>query len=242
MINEALWFLLMFVNFAGIVLAYRLFGRMGLFAWVAMAIILANIQVAKLIRFFGFVTAMGNIIYGTTFLATDILTEKYGKKEARKAVFIGFFVLISMTVIMQLTLMFIPAEEDTLSPALEQIFGFMPDVMVASLSAYLISQLHDVWAFEFWKRRTEGRHLWLRNNASTMVSQLIDNFVFTTLFFVVLNPEFLQSLGLSGIFEIFATSYVMKFIVAVFDTPFIYLATKIGADKELHEKFTTLEK
>ena len=134
MINEALWFLLMFVNFAGIVLAYRLFGRMGLFAWVAMAIILANIQVAKLIRFFGFVTAMGNIIYGTTFLATDILTEKYGKKEARKAVFIGFFVLISMTVIMQLTLMFIPAEEDTLSPALEQIFGFMPDVMVEPLS------------------------------------------------------------------------------------------------------------
>ena len=242
MINEALWFLLMFVNFVGIILAYRLFGRMGLFAWVAMAIILANIQVAKLIRFFGFVTAMGNIIYGTTFLATDILTEKYGKKEARKAVFIGFFVLIAMTVIMQLTLMFIPAEEDTLSPALEQIFGFMPDVMVASLSAYLISQLHDVWAFEFWKRRTEGRHLWLRNNASTMVSQLIDNFVFTSLFFVVLNPGFLQTLGFRGIFEIFATSYVMKFIVAVFDTPFIYLATRIGADSELHEQFTALEK
>lgn len=242
MINEALWFLLMFVNFVGIILAYRLFGRMGLFAWVAMAIILANVQVAKLIRFFGFVTAMGNIIYGTTFLATDILTEKYGKKEARKAVFIGFFVLIAMTVIMQLTLMFIPAEEDTLSPALEQIFGFMPDVMVASLSAYLISQLHDVWAFEFWKRRTEGRHLWLRNNASTMVSQLIDNFVFTSLFFVVLNPEFLQTLGFRGIFEIFATSYVMKFIVAVFDTPFIYLATRIGADSKLHEQFTALEK
>lgn len=230
MINEALWFLLMFVNFIGIILAYRFFGKTGLYAWTAMAIILANVQVAKIIRFFGFITAMGNIIYGTTFLATDILTEKYGVKEARKAIFIGFFTLIATTVIMQLTLMFVPDESDTLSPALEQIFGFMPDVTIASLTAYLISQLHDVWAFEFWKRKTKGRHLWLRNNASTMISQLIDNITFTTLFFVVFNPQFVESLGWQGIFEIFMTSYVMKFIVAIFDTPFIYLSKKIDVD------------
>ncbi|RLI76269.1 VUT family protein [Archaeoglobales archaeon] len=230
MINETLWFLLMLVNLSGIILAYRFFGKVGLYAWVAMAIILANIQVAKIIRFFGLITAMGNIIYSTTFLATDILTEKHGVKEARKAVFIGFFTLIMTTLIMQITLAFIPDESDTLSPALEQIFGFMPDVMIASLTAYLISQLHDVWAFEFWKRKTKGKHLWLRNNASTMVSQLIDNITFTTLFFVVFNPQFVQSLGLQGIFEIFITSYVMKFIVAVFDTPFIYLSKRIDVN------------
>jgi hypothetical protein len=173
---------------------------------------------------------MGNIIYGTTFLATDILTERYGVRAARKAVFVGFFTLIATTVIMQLTLMFVPDEADTLSPALEKIFGFMPDVTVASLTAYLISQLHDVWAFEFWKRKTEGRHLWLRNNASTMVSQLIDNATFTFLFFVVFNPEFVSSIGIQGIFEIFLTSYVMKFIVAVCDTPFIYLSKKINVE------------
>ena len=167
---------------------------------------------------------------GYTFLATDILTEKHGVKEARKAVFIGFFTLIMTTLIMQITLAFIPDESDTLSPALEQIFGFMPDVMIASLTAYLISQLHDVWAFEFWKRKTKGKHLWLRNSASTMVSQLIDNVTFTTLFFVVFNPQFVQSLGLQGIFEIFITSYVMKFIVAVFDTPFIYLSKRIDVN------------
>ncbi len=228
--NEILWFILMFVNFMGIILAYRFFGKTGLYAWIAMAIILANIQVAKIIRFFGFVTAMGNIIYGTTFLATDILTEKYGIKEARKAVFIGFFALIMTTVIMQITLAFIPDKSDTLSPALEQIFGFMPDVTIASLTAYLISQLHDVWAFEFWKRKTQGKHLWLRNNASPMVSQLVDNATFKTLFFVVFNPQFVDSLGFQGIFEIFFTSYIMKFIVAIFDTPFIYLSKKIDID------------
>ncbi len=230
--NEALWFILMIVSFIGITLIYRLFGRTGLYVWIAMAIILANIQVAKMIDFFGLLTAMGNIIYGSTFLATDILAEKYGKREARKGVFIGFFVLIAVTVIMQITLAFTPAPEDTLDPALKQIFGFMPDVTIASLTAYLISQLHDVWAFHFWKQRTKGRFLWLRNNASTMVSQLIDNATFTLLFFVVFNPQIFAEIGWNGVWEIFITSYIMKFIVAVFDTPFIYLATRIKVEED----------
>ncbi len=229
--NEVLWLILMIASFTGITLAYRFFGRTGLYVWIGMAIILANIQVAKMIEFFGLLTAMGNIIYGSTFLATDILTEKYGKREARKGVFIGFFVLISVTVIMQITLAFTPAPEDTLDPALQQIFGFMPDVTVASLTAYLISQLHDIWAFHFWKQRTQGRFLWLRNNASTMVSQLIDNATFTLLFFVVFNPEIFAEIGWDGIAEIFITSYIMKLIVAVFDTPFIYLATKMEVEE-----------
>jgi len=225
-INEILWFLMCFTIFTLITLAYKFFGKSGLYAWVGISVILANVQVAKIISFFGLVTAMGNVIYGSSFLATDILTEKYGKEYARKAVFIGFFMLVSTAIIMKLTLLFIPHPSDTLSPALEQIFGFMPDATIASLTAYLISQLHDVWAFDFWKRKTEGRHLWLRNNASTMVSQLIDNVIFTTLFFVVFNPSFVSSLGISGIFEIFLTSYLMKFIVAVLDTPFIYMAMR----------------
>ncbi len=230
--NEVLWFILMVASFIGITLAYRFFGRTGLYVWIGMAIILANIQVAKMIEFFGLLTAMGNIIYGSTFLATDILAEKYGKREARRGVFVGFFVLIAVTVIMQITLAFTPAPEDTLDPALQQIFGFMPDVTVASLTAYLISQLHDVWAFHFWKQRTKGRFLWLRNNASTMVSQLIDNATFTLLFFVIFNPQIFAEIGWNGVWEIFITSYIMKFIVAVFDTPFIYLATRIEPEDD----------
>lgn len=229
--NEVLWFILLVVSFAAITLMYRLFGRAGLYVWIGMAIILANVQVAKMIEFFGLVTAMGNIIYGTTFLATDILAEKYGKEAARKGVFVGFFVLIATTAIMQITLAFTPAPEDTLDPALRQIFGFMPSVTVSSLTAYLISQLHDVWAFHFWKEKTRGRFLWLRNNASTLVSQLIDNATFTLLFFVVFNPQLFADLGWQGVWEIFITSYVMKFIVAILDTPFIYLATRINPDE-----------
>uniref|UniRef100_A0A7C3VFT0 Probable queuosine precursor transporter n=1 Tax=Archaeoglobus fulgidus TaxID=2234 RepID=A0A7C3VFT0_ARCFL len=233
--NELLWFVMLFTSFTGIIIAYRIFGRIGLYAWTAMAIILANIQVMKTIEFFGLVTAMGNIVYGTTFLVTDILCENYGKREAKKAVQVGFFTLIIFTLLMQICLAFIPHESDTLSPALEQIFGIMPRITVASLTAYLVSQLHDVWAFDFWKRRTRGRFLWLRNNASTMVSQLIDNAVFTWIAFVGFGVFWEQVFPWEVIVEIFVTSYIMKFIVAVFDTPFVYMARMIKSEVERAE-------
>ncbi len=229
MINELLWILLLIVTFFGITLAYRLFGKYGLYGWIGVALIIANIQVMKTIEIFGFVTAMGNIIYATTFLATDILNENYGKKEAKKAVWFGFFILLLITIIMQISLQFVPHESDSLSPALEQIFGFLPRIAFASLIAYLISQLHDVWIFNLLKEKTKGRYLWLRNNISTIISQLFDNVVFTLIAFV-------GFFGLFGwervfewniIFQIFIVSYVMKFIVAALDTPFMYWARKI---------------
>lgn len=229
MLNEVLGFFLLLVCFSGITLAHRIFGKSGLFAWVAISVVIANIQVTKIVEVFGLVTAMGNVIYGSIFLATDILTERYGVKEAKKAVWLGFFVMVFATIVMQLTILFEPHESDTISPAMARIFQFMPSAMIASLTAYVISQLHDVWAFEMWKKRTKGKFLWLRNNASTMVSQLLDNATFTLLFFVVLNPEFLATLGWKGIFEIFTTSYVMKFIVALLDTPFMYINASLRA-------------
>lgn len=224
MINEIWWVILLLVTFIGIILAYRFFGKIGLYAWMAMAIIIANIQVMKTIRIFGLVTALGNIIYGTTFLATDILCENYSKKEAKIAVWIGFFMLISTTILMQICLKFIPDFSDTLSPALQQIFSLLPRITIASLTAYIISQLHDVWAFEFWKKLFKGKHLWLRNNFSTITSQLIDNIIFTWIAFVGLFGLFgwQQVFDWNIIFQIFIVSYIMKFIVAACDTPFVY--------------------
>jgi len=228
MLNELLWILLLLITFIIQILAYRFFGKNGLYAWIAVAIILANIQVMKTVSFFGLVTALGNIIYGTTFLTTDILSENYGKKEAKKAVWIGFFMLISITIIMQLCLQFTPHESDTLSPALQQIFGLLPRIAIASLTAYLISQFFDVYFFNILKNKFKGKHLWLRNNLSTMVSQLIDNVIFTWIAFVGIGLfGWTQVFDWSIIIQIFVVSYVMKWIVAVFDTPFVYLSRKI---------------
>jgi len=228
MLNELLWVLLLLATFIIQILAYRFFGKNGLYAWVAVAIILANIQVMKTIGFFGLVTALGNIIYGTTFLTTDILCENYGKKEAQKAVWIGFFMLISVTIIMQLCLLFAPHSSDTLSPALQQIFGLLPRITIASLTAYLVSQFFDVWLFNLIKEKMKGKYLWLRNNLSTMASQLIDNVIFTWIAFVGIGLfGWGQVFEWSIIFQIFIVSYVMKWVVAVFDTPFVYLSKVI---------------
>ena len=227
MINELLWIIFMFVNFFGIIIAYRFFGRTGLYAWIVMAVILANIQVMKTINFFGLVTALGNIIYGSIFLATDILNENYGKKYAKKAVWLGFFVLIATTIIMQICLGFMPHESDSLSPALNMIFGLLPRITFASLTAFLISQFYDVWAFDFLKKRFKGKKLWLRNNLSTMVSQLIDNVIFTWIAFVGFGIIWTRVFDWSIIIQIFVVSYAMKWVVSLCDTPFIYLSKVI---------------
>ena len=221
MSNEVLWLVLMLVNFGCIIAAYKWFGKAGLFSWIAIATVMANIEVLKTIELFGFVTTLGNIMYGTTFLCTDILSEKYGRKEAAKGVWIGFFSLFAITGIMQLCLLFIPHASDFANPALKTIFSIMPRVAAGSAIAYLLSQTHDVWAFEFWKKRFPShRHLWIRNNASTMVSQLIDTGIFCTIAFLGVFP-------MDIFWNIMFTTYALKWIVAACDTPFIYLATQI---------------
>ncbi len=220
MINEFLWFILLFVNFLLIIFAYKYFGKTGLYIWTAMAVILANIQVMKTISIFGLTTALGNIVYSSMFLVTDILNENYSKNEAQRAVWIGFFVLISTTIIMQLTLFFQPSVEDVLGDSLKNIFTFMPRIALASLSAYLLSQHHDVFIFQKLKNLFGKKKLWLRNNLSTITSQLIDNVVFTLIAFTGIYSW-------QVIFEIFITSYILKMVVAFFDTPFVYWARKI---------------
>jgi len=220
MLNEFLWISSIIISFLMVILIYRLFGKTGLYVWTAVAVILANIQVMKTVQVFGLVTALGNVIYSSLFLVTDIINENYSKKDAQKAVWIGFFVLIATTILMQVTILFIPHESDFLSEHLTAIFSFLPRIAFASLVAYLISQTHDVWFFARLKKRHKKRLLWFRNNTSTILSQLIDNIVFTLIAFVgIFSWEIIG--------QIFLTSMIMKVIVGVCDTPFVYWARKI---------------
>ena len=220
MINEILWIGLLIGSFLMVILSYRLFGKTGLYIWTALAVILANIQVMKTVEVFGLVTALGNVIYSSLFLVTDILNENHSEKEAKKAVWIGFFVLISTTIIMQMTIYFVPHESDFLSEHLTAVFSVLPRIAFASLTAYLISQSHDVWFFARMKKKQKKHHLWLRNNLSTITSQLLDNIIFTLIAFVgVFSWDI--------IIQIFVTSLIMKCIVAVCDTPFVYWARNI---------------
>ena len=216
---------MLLANFLLIILGYRIFGKWGLIMWIPISVIVANIQVIQTVELFGLVATLGNIVYASSFLVTDILSENYGKQEAKKAVWIGFFSLISMTLLMNLALAFSPLEGDefatTAHEATSTIFSLMPRIAVASLAAYLLSQRHDVWAFHFWRNRFgKENQLWLRNNLSTVISQLIDSVVFVLIAFYGVFET-------SVLLEIFITTYILKFVVAAADTPFVYWAKSI---------------
>ncbi len=218
--NELLWVLMLIINFGAILIAYRIWGKLGLYLWVPISVIVANIQVTKTVNLFGLEATLGNIVYASGFLVTDILSECFSKKESRKAIGIGFFSLIAMTLMMQVSIMFNPAASDFVQDSMVTIFSFMPRIMIASLIAYFISNHHDIIAYDFWKKKFPStKMIWLRNNVSTIVSQLIDSIIFTLIAFL-------------GIFEtdiliqIILSTYILKWIVAILDTPFIYLAKK----------------
>lgn len=226
MTNETLWFVFLIVNISMVLVFYRFFGRAGLYVVITYSIILCNIQVLKQVRLFGMDATLGNILYASIFLATDMLGEFYGKRDARRGVIIGFATAILMAVFMNFALAFEPNKFDEVQPAMTVIFGLVPSVVVSSLLAYLCSQFTDVFLFDYFKKKFLGRHLWLRNNASTMISQCIDSAVFTG------AGVFLGVFPAQAFWGIFLVAYIIKVIVAICDTPFIYLAKAFRPHKE----------
>lgn len=171
----------------------------------------------------------GLITYPITFLLTDVVCEVYGRRKANLMVITGFVMSLLMLALVQISIV-LPGSPvwpsgnpdygtvGEMQAAFESVFTLPGVLVLGSMSAYLVAQLLDVRLFHFWKRVTAGRHLWLRNNASTMVSQLVDT--------IIVNSIFLGfGLGLDWdlVAKIIVANYVFKLLIAVIDTPFIYL-------------------
>ncbi|ATO51816.1 queuosine precursor transporter [Brevibacillus laterosporus] len=224
-----LWFGIGFVlvNFVLFLVCYRFFGKVGLYAWIGFATVLANIQVVKIVELFGFAMTLGNTMYATIYLCSDLLNEKYGQEQAKKAVWFGFFTLITTTIIMQMALKFVPhPDELTKQDALAMIFGLLPRLAIASLTSYFISQFLDVRIYTFLKKICPKRNqLWIRNNGSTLISQLVDTVIFCTI-------AFLGELPMNIWFHILITTYLIKFVVSAASTPILYIARNFTFTKE----------
>lgn len=204
-------------TFSMVALADKTFGKTGLMAWVAFATVAANIEVAKCVDLFGLSVTLGNVTYGSVALATDAINAKYGIKEAHKAIFLGFFALIGFIIITQFGLAFQPNEVDTVAPAMKHLFTLAPRICIASIIAFLISGTMNARLFQALNKYTN--RLWVKNNASTMCSQLVDSIIFTVIaFWGIFDTQ--------TIFELIFTTYAIKIIVAIIDTPFIYLIEK----------------
>jgi queuosine precursor transporter len=166
-----------------------------------------------------FILSAGVLPYPITFLVTDILSEIYGKEKTNKVVFVGFFVSIFVLFVLWLGAQF-PAIEN--SPVNDNIYNAVFHnawrVVLASMTAYLVAQLIDIRLFHFWKKLTNGNHLWLRNNGSTIISQFADTFLVVCVLFVGVKPY-------GEIFQIILDGWFFKVLCALLDTPLFYLTT-----------------
>lgn len=164
---------------------------------------------------------MGDISYIGVYLISDILSENYGKETARKIIWLGIFSIIAVTVMMYLSLQFIPSQYDQAQQALNNIFAFFPRLVAASLCAFFISQSYDIFAYQFWRKKFPAyRYIWLRNGMSTLISQLMDNAIFTLI-------AFLGVFSFNYMLKIFITSCILRTIISIIDTPFIYWSVAI---------------
>lgn len=216
--NEILWFLTLMLSFVSIILCYKYLGKNGLFLWIVVATLVSNIQTIKTIELFGLETSLGTILYGSTFLATDILNYKYGLKQSRKTVIYGFLAMIIMTVFMIICLLYEPSINDFAQASLSTIFSFNIRITISSLVGFGVSQFIDTFLFH--KLQKRYNKLWLSNNVSTMVCQIIDTIIFALIAYIGI-------MEINTIVEIMVSMYIFKLIVALLDTPFMYLAAKI---------------
>lgn len=197
---------------------YLILASMFIAALVASNLIFQKFFYWNPFGWFKFELSVGILPYPITFLITDIISEIYGRKKANQVVIAGIFAsFFSMGIILIANYTSAIDNSPVNNELFSKVFGLSPIAVLASMLAYLFAQFIDIRIFHFWKRKTNGRHLWLRNNFSTFSSQFIDTFTVVTLLcsFGVLPWNLFKTLLISG--------FLFKIIIALLDTPILYL-------------------
>ena len=220
MTNELILFLEIIIIFSLLLLSKKFFGKAGVMAWVCIASVLANLITAKNATIFGFSTAIGSVMFASTFLATDILTECYSAKEARKAVYMGICSTLVFIIASQIALLYNPSDIDYANDAMRTLFGMNLRISISSVIMFAIANLADVYLFDKIKKKTNGRMLWLRNNVATIICNCLENFFF-------IGFAFGGIYDFQTIITISLSTSAIETIVGLCDTPFIYAARRI---------------
>lgn len=221
--NELLLIGSVFLIYGMVLVAYKLFGKTGLYVMTVLATVFANIEVLIVIDGFGAEQTLGNVMFASNYLITDILSENEGKKRASRAVWLGVFSAVIMFLFTQYWLLYNPAESDWASEHIHAIFSTTPRLLLASFLGYAVSQRFDVWLYHFiWNFTTKKsgdktRFLWLRNNAATLISQILNTFIFTMIAFAGWYDN-------KTLISIMISSYVIYIFTSLADTPVVYLA------------------
>ena len=193
------------------IIAHR-YGKIWLIGTFVAMVLMANIFANKIVVFFYWAVPAGIIVYSSTFLLSNILSEVYGKRSAQEAVWIGFFVNVLLAISVVIAIEWPAADFWKNQDAFSSTFGNTWRIVIASMVAYLASQRYDIFSYSFFKKRTKGKFLWLRNTLSTAISQFIDTILFITLAFYGVFPIIPMIIG----------QFLSKIILAIIDNPFIY--------------------
>lgn len=186
-------------------------------------LVISNIVAAKVVTFWGLIAPAAVVVYPLTFLMTDVIGEIWGKKEVNRTVRNGLICqLISLLLIGAAILLPVAPFADN-QAAFTAILGNTFRMVFASLVAYIAAQSWDVFLFHALKNKTGEKHKWIRNNASTMSSQIIDTLIFITIGFYGVVPN---------IWGMVASQYIIKLVLSLLDTPFFYLLTMNKRERE----------
>ena len=227
---EALWVITVFYDLLLASLLFYFFGKEGLYLAIVLGIVLSNLQGGKVsdVVIFDrtFTVSMGAIMYSGIYFATDLLSEKYGRREANRAVILGALANIAVMLTLVLSTFFLPSEvaesADEVHNAISTLAVYSPIFVIGSITAYLISQLFDVWVFHKIKSITGTRMLWLRNNLSTLLSQALDTFIYTFVWVLAGQLDFSTAAAIA------LSKYIFKFAIAILDTFFIYMLRDVN--------------
>lgn len=222
MSNSLLLILQLILFYSFTILAYRLFGKEGLIGWTVLATVAANIEVLIQVEAFGMQMTLGNILFATSFTATDILSETEGKKEANRLAEICILISALFTVITQTWLLFTPGEEDFVFDSVKSIFHHTPRLVISSLAVFAVVQKLDIFLYHLIWEKTGNTHkgLWIRNNAATLISQAVNAVAFNFL-------AFFGKFSMTAIWQIAGSTFLIYIITSLADTPVVYICRRI---------------
>lgn len=221
--NEILIATTLLLTFGSVLLWFRLFRRAGLYALTAFITIVANIEVCILVDAFGIEMTLGNMLFAGTFLATDILSETYGRHPANTCVKVGIVTSVSMIVLTNLWMLYTPSVNDFVFPAVVTVFSNTPRVLIASLVVYAICQAVDVQLYHLiWHLTGKNeKFMWVRNNIATLVSQALNAVLFNFI-------AFYGTVNMSTMWSIIVANFTITLVTSLLDTPVLYLARHIA--------------
>ena len=221
--NEFLLIASLLISFGMALLFFYYFGKSGCIVWVTLCTVFANIEVTILVNAFGIEQTLGNTLFASSFLATDFLSEFYSKEDAGKGVKLGIAGAVVFIIFSSMWQLYTPSENDWAMQSIKTLFSNTPRILIASLSAYAISEVldvnlyHAIWKYTENKTSSRETFLWLRNNGATLTAQAVNAIVFNA-------GAFWGMYDSKTLFSITLASYLIYIATSLLDTPFLYTA------------------